>query len=91
MISYAGYPAGVTIDHNLFFAAYYDASNRYGSDSQQADPLFGAPAGLDFQIQASSPAIDVGSSAGAPASDFDGNPRPQGAGYDLGAYEYPSP
>jgi hypothetical protein len=55
------------------------------------DPLFinytGDQTG-DYHLQATSPAIDHGTSLGAPSSDFDGNPRPQGAGYDIGGYEY---
>src|SRR4030042_2370980 len=54
------------------------------------NPLFVNPAGLDFHLQASSPAINVGldlSSAGV-TNDYDGNARPQGAGYDIGAFEY---
>src|SRR6185369_16442949 len=43
--------------------------------------------GSDFHLLASSPAVDTGTSAGAPSSDLDGNPRPVGAGYDIGAYE----
>ena len=37
---------------------------------------------------AGSPAIDNGSSIGAPTVDFDGHSRPQGAGYDIGAFVY---
>src|SRR5262249_14425228 len=33
------------------------------------------------------PGIDAGTSIGAPSTDFDRNPRPQGKGYDIGAYE----
>ncbi|UCD52698.1 MAG: hypothetical protein JSW27_08680 [Phycisphaerales bacterium] len=34
------------------------------------------------------PAIDAGSSIGAPAIDRDRIPRPQGDGIDIGAYEW---
>jgi hypothetical protein len=43
--------------------------------------------GADFHLLATSPAIDAGTPANAPPRDRDGNPRPVGAGYDLGAYE----
>jgi hypothetical protein len=35
-----------------------------------------------------SPAIDAGSTAGAPATDQRGVARPQGPGLDIGAFEY---
>lgn len=44
--------------------------------------------GGDYHLQANSPAIDAGTSIGAPSIDFDGNPRPQGKGFDIGPYEY---
>lgn len=42
---------------------------------------------FDFHLSANSPAIDQGTSAGAPSEDYEGHPRPQGHGYDIGAYE----
>jgi hypothetical protein len=42
----------------------------------------------DYHLQASSPAIDAGTSIGAPSTDFDGKPRPQDKGIDIGPYEY---
>jgi parallel beta-helix repeat protein len=43
----------------------------------------------DYHLKAGSPAIDAGSSSyNPPKTDSDGTPRPQGAGYDIGAYEY---
>jgi hypothetical protein len=41
---------------------------------------------FDAHLLAGSPAIDAGTAAGAPASDFDG--RPRDAAPDIGAYEY---
>src|SRR5262245_66222229 len=47
------------------------------------------PASYDFHLQASSLAIDSG--AVVPVStDHEGRQRPQGGGYDIGAYEYSS-
>ncbi len=42
----------------------------------------------DYHLTRQSPAIDVGTEAGAPSDDADGNVRPSGAGWDIGAYEY---
>ena len=44
----------------------------------------------DFHLTADSPCIDTGTSKDAPRTDVEGNSRPQGRGYDLGAYEFPS-
>jgi hypothetical protein len=45
----------------------------------------------DYHQKAGSPTINNGtSSKGAPRVDFDGHPRPQGAAYDIGAYESPN-
>lgn len=67
--------AGVTTDHNLIvpFSKYKD----YFVDFEN----------LDLQLKQESPAVDNGSEEIAPAIDILGNPRPQGEGFDIGAYE----
>src|SRR6185437_11818278 len=56
-----------------------------------ASQLFVNPAGNDFHLKSTSPAVDAGigalGGASAPTTDFDANSRPQGSGYDIGAYE----
>src|SRR5207247_2297381 len=42
----------------------------------------------DYHLQSTSPAINNGTSTGAPSTDFDGITRPQGSAYDIGAYEW---
>jgi hypothetical protein len=76
----------LTIDHNLVDGTKGDDEND-GTDFVEGAPLFVSAGGGDFHVQAGSPAIDAGSSDDAPNDDFDGMPRPQGGGYDIGAFE----
>jgi parallel beta-helix repeat protein len=46
------------------------------------------PAAFDLHLRAGSPAIDAGIGTLAPSTDRDGVGRPQGAGFDLGAFEF---
>ncbi len=41
----------------------------------------------DYHLEATSPAIGAGTSIGGPSTDFDGKPRRQGRGFDIGPYE----
>lgn len=59
-----------------------------GPNSVTGDPRFVNPGNADFHLSGSSPAIDKGTSTDAPNADLDGNARPKGAGYDIGAFEY---
>ncbi|MGF6758170.1 choice-of-anchor Q domain-containing protein [Paraburkholderia sp. GAS42] len=45
----------------------------------------------NYTIKTGSPAINNGTSAGAPNHDFFGTSRPQGFGYDIGAVEFVQP
>ena len=88
LTSLSGSGSQVVIDHNLFYnPGGYNASNIYGTNYIQADPLFNNPP-TDFSLQSGSPAINAGSATAAPATDYIGTSRPQGVGYDIGAYEY---
>ena len=42
----------------------------------------------DYHLSATSPAIDNGMSVTDVTTDIEGNSRPQGSGWDIGAYEY---
>ena len=50
-------------------------------------PAFVNLTARDYHLTAASAAIDRGVNAGV-TTDMDGNPRPVGIGYDIGAYEY---
>ena len=49
---------------------------------------FAEPDSEDLHLVTGSACIDAGTSNNASTEDYDGNPRPQGAGYDIGAYEF---
>ena len=64
----------------------------------QTTNVTGAPATItnctvstsDFHLKAGAPCIDAGTTVSAVTTDFDGNARPMGAAYDVGAYEFGS-
>ncbi len=75
----------ITCDHNLFFGAGAPPGNC--TNNVSSDPLFTNLGARDFHLQSGSPAIDVGINTGL-TMDIEGNPRPIGASFDLGAYEF---
>ncbi len=76
----------LTMDHNLFGAS--PQARIRGENAVTGAPQFINASKADFRLQRDSPAIDNGSPTEAPNDDFDGNDRPQGKGYDIGAYTY---
>jgi len=64
------------------------AETGNGQHSLYGDPLFVNAANRDYHLTAYSPAINAGTSEGAPAADLDGISRPQGESHDIGSYEY---
>jgi hypothetical protein len=63
-----------------------DALGANGGGNIDSDPLFVSAS--DLHLSVGSPAIDRGSNIGCPTADLDGVARPQGAGCDMGAYEF---
>jgi hypothetical protein len=98
---FIGLATTLVADHNLFYMPNsgfvlthgdtdYNADSiaTLGTGSIYGDPLFTAPAwGQDgnYHLQAGSPAINAGTTEGAPSNDLEG--RPRDAHPDLGAYE----
>ena len=69
--------------------AYSDIEGGYeGEGNLDADPLFVSGDAGVLRLRAGSPCIDSGTATGAPPTDLRGVARPQGAGLDMGAYEY---
>jgi hypothetical protein len=59
-----------------------------GSNVITSNPMFTSESGKDFTLQPGSPLIDAGVDVGSPFDvDKNGAQRPQGGGWDMGAYE----
>ncbi|MFN3307647.1 MAG: choice-of-anchor Q domain-containing protein [Anaerolineales bacterium] len=98
---YIGGASTLVADHNLFYLPQNETVLTHGSKAFTCanigalgagnlcgDPLFVRPAwgeAGDYHLQAGSPAINAGTSEGAPTVDLEGNLRH--AQPDLGAYE----
>ena len=67
------------------------AGSPRANDLWQVDPKLVDVAANDFRLTAGSPLIDAGATLAEVTVDFDGLARPQGSGYDIGAFEFGSP
>jgi len=75
----------VFADHTLFWGNADDGIR--GANPVDSDPAFVNTNVGDYHIGPDSGAIDAGVDAGV-ATDIDGDPRPIGPGYDIGADEF---
>ncbi|MEX0886505.1 MAG: choice-of-anchor Q domain-containing protein [Phycisphaeraceae bacterium] len=70
---------------------YWGTTNRGYSPTDFTDqPHFVDPDNSDFRLKPGSPGIDAGMTLKHITADLRGIERPQGDGYDVGAYEYTS-
>jgi Ni,Fe-hydrogenase III small subunit len=80
----------LSTDYDLFFTATPTQTSsgtmNWGSHNLNANPQLVNPAAGDYHLADGSLAIDTGTNAGV-ATDLVGVTRPQGIGYDIGAYE----
>ncbi|MGH8655639.1 MAG: Ig-like domain-containing protein, partial [Gammaproteobacteria bacterium] len=80
----------VTVRNNIAYKNIdWQLSSNVGTVDHNliTDPHFVNEAARDFHLKSTSPAINTGSSVGAPTTDYDGKARPQGSALDIGAYE----
>lgn len=84
--------SGAIIKNNILYqngGAISDlGSGTVRSNNLTTNPLFVDAAAHNFALQAGSPAMDAGGTISEVTDDYDGVSRPQGAAYDIGAYEY---
>lgn len=66
----------------------FDGTPAEVSGTVHLDPLFVDAAADDYHLRAGSAGIDSGTANQASSNDFEGMLRPQGAGFDRGAYEF---
>jgi hypothetical protein len=80
----------VVINNNGYHPGPPNVIGRKDSNAVTGPVSFANTAGLDFHLLPGSAAIDRGVRLDAVPLDYDGRPRPQGTGFDIGAFEYQS-
>ncbi len=86
---YAADPTGKYRWNNIAYNNLADWQAASGqTNNLDRVPGFVDPASEDLHLVSGSDCIDAGTAANASAEDYDGVSRPQGAGYDIGAYEF---
>ena len=80
----------LTSDHNLWYGSSSGKPPFAGPHELHVDPKFVNPGKGDLRLQRTSPAIGKGSPRVNPVvtHDHDMNPRGDGRGYDIGAYQH---
>ncbi len=80
----------VTQDYNNVWGntTNYAGDASQGSSDLNVDPIYTNISAGNLRLLETSPMIDAGSAVDAPTNDFDGLPRPSGAGVDIGADEW---
>lgn len=81
---------GVRVTGGTFNNNLTDADAGRGTGNIIGDPAFVDAANGDFRLGVGSMARDAGKTIAAVTNDFAGVARPQGAAYDIGAYERPA-
>lgn len=71
--------------HNISGDSYTNV--QAGTHDLQKDPEFADKDNGDYTLNPSSLLIDAGTADSAPSDDIEGTSRPQGRGFDIGAYE----
>ena len=66
----------------------YSGQDAHSAVIDTLDGLFIDSVKYDLHLAQGSPAADGGTAIGAPQEDYDGNQRPEGSAYDIGAYEH---
>jgi hypothetical protein len=83
---------GCVVRNNLTTSVNIDADSEVTEDHNliidDPDALFEDAANKNLHLLQGCPAVDTGSADLAPQTDIEGIPRPQGDGFDIGAYEY---
>ncbi len=92
-IAVGAYSTGAIVQNNVCWqntnnSIANDGSGSSISNNLTVDPKFADTSNRNFGLQVGSPAIDAGKAISMVSTDFTGRPRPQGAAYDCGAFEY---
>jgi parallel beta-helix repeat protein len=79
-------------DNTIMKLSQWQSATGQDNHSINADPaeLFVNVSGNDYHLKPGCSAIDKGTSVNAPSKDIAGVNRPDGNGYDIGAYEFSS-
>ena len=79
--------SGESCSNNLFYGSGATPSGC-STGAINVNPLFNNLTSFDFTLASNSPAINAGYAETSLKWDHNGSTRPQGSGYDVGAYEY---
>jgi hypothetical protein len=88
-----GSHTGMKIQNNISYGNTLAGIKNDGTDvvlsnNLTSDPLFVNAAGYDFHLKSNSPAINAGYKlSSVVTTDYSGTSRPQGAAFDIGAFE----